>query len=126
MKKVFLIFILFFGIIMGSCSNSEGENEIKETINKDTWEISLKASENIQHKYLLMEAIPIEGGPQITNEPENSIISELSYEEDGIYYLYQPKSGFTGTDKVEITNRHSNGFEVYAQTILILNIEVSE
>lgn len=110
---------------MLGCSNNRDENEIKKTFNEDTWEISAKASGNVQHKYQLMEGIPVEGGPVITQEPEHAVLSKIE-RSDGVYYVYQPEAGFTGTDEVEITNNISNGAETVAQTILKLTIEITE
>lgn len=119
--------ILIFGLIMTGCSLGQDDTDIRKTINEDTWEISVKASESVQYRYQLMKAFPVEGGPQITSEPDHAEVSEISYEEDGIYYLYQPKANFTGTDKVVITNNISaGGTEIVAQNILKLTIRVHE
>lgn len=123
MKQICLLLI---GILLLGCSNQE-KREVNKTFNEDTWEISAKASENVQHKYQLMENFPTEGGPVITKEPEHAVVSEIKYSEGGIYYVYQAEDGFTGTDKVEITNNISaGGEEIVGQMILILNIKVSE
>lgn len=118
--------IIILGFILTGCSNSRNENDLKKTYNEDLWEISVKASGNVQHRYQLMENFPTEGGPVITEEPEHAVLSEIKYGEGGIYYVYQPEAGFTGTDEVEITNNISNGAEIVAQTILKLTIEVKE
>lgn len=123
MKKSLLLII---ALIIAGCSNRRDGNDTKKTSSEDLWKISTKASENVQHRYQLMENFPIEGGPVITEEPEHAVVSEIEYSEDGIYYVYQPEAGFTGTDEVEISNNISNGAEIVAQTIFKLTIEVNE
>ena len=94
---------------------------------EDTWNISLKTSEDLKHQYLLSEKIPTEGGFVITKEPEHAAFSKIEYKQEGIFYVYQPTQGFTGTDEVEITNNISaGGPEPVAQTVLKLEIVVAE
>lgn len=118
--------LLIIALIIASCSNSDNGNELQKTVDEDLWTISTKASEDVQHRYQLMENFPTEGGPVITKQPENAMVSEIKYSEDGIHYVYEPKAGFTGTDRVEITNNISNGAEIVAQKILKLTIKVNE
>lgn len=118
--------MLFFGIVLTGCSNNKVDNNIKKTYTEDTWEISSKASENTQYKYQIMESFPTEGGPVITKEPKNAEVSELR-RDAGIYYVYDPEPGFTGTDEVEITNNISaGGSQIVAKNILKLKIIVGE
>ena len=125
MKNKLLLCMLFTGILLTGCSNNE-EDDIKKTYREDTWEISAKASENTQYKYQIMQNHPTEGGPVITKEPDNARVSELR-RDAGIYYVYEPETGFTGTDEVEITNNISaGGSEIVAKNILKLKIIVAE
>lgn len=123
MKKSLLLIIVF---IIAGCSNGRDGDDIKKSSSEDLWEISAKASEDVQHRYQLMENFPTEGGPAITEEPGHAVVSEIIYSEGGIYYVYQPEAGFTGKDEVEITHNISNGAEIVAQKILKLTIEVSD
>ncbi|WP_189605620.1 hypothetical protein [Salinimicrobium marinum] len=126
MKKTLIFCMLYIGIILTGCSNSEDENDMKKTYSEDTWEISAKASEDTQHKYQIMENYPTEGGPVITKKPNNAKVSELR-RDAGIYYVYEPETGFTGTDEVEITtNISAGGSEIVAKNILTLKIVVNE
>lgn len=118
--------LLVIGLMIAGCGNSHNEDGIKKTIDKDVWKISRNTANNAQHRYQLMENFPIEGGPLITEEPEHAAVSEIEYAQEGIYYVYEPRAGFTGTDNVEITNNISNGAKIVAQTILKLRIEVNE
>ncbi len=125
MKNALVLCMLFFGIIFTGCSNNE-DDDIKKTYSEDTWEISTKVSEDTQYKYQIMENYPTEGGPVITKEPDNAKVSELR-RDAGIYYVYEPETGFTGTDEVEITNNISaGGSEIVAKNILTLKIVVNE
>lgn len=120
------ILLLILSVIMLSCSEKAGDNDLEKRYREDTFLISVKATDNVEQKYLLMENFPTEGGPVITKDPDHASVSEIEYS-SGIYYVYKPKDGFTGTDRVEITNNISaGGKEIIAQDILRLTIEVSE
>ncbi len=125
MKKIFslLVLALFF-----ACSENNSVNEdVKQTMEEETFTISTKTSEDLKHRYLLMEAFPTEGGPKITADAQHAAFSEIEYQQDGIFYVYQPEEGFTGTDEVEITHYISaGGPEMTASKVVKLKIEVSE
>lgn len=120
------ILLLILSLIVLSCSEKVGGDDLEKRYTQDTFLISVKATDNMEQKYLLLENFPTEGGPVITKDPSYATVSEIEYS-DGIYYVYKPIDGFTGTDRVEITNNISaGGKEIIAQDILQLTIEVSE
>lgn len=125
MKRIVSLLLL---VLVFACSEkNENEEEITKSYEDDTFTISLKTSEDLKHQYLLSESFPTEGGYVITKEPEYAAFSKIEYKQEGIFYVYQPEQGFTGTDEVEITNNISaGGPEPVAQTILELQIEVAE
>ncbi|WP_424492691.1 hypothetical protein [Salinimicrobium sp. GXAS 041] len=125
MKKIFslLILSLFF-----ACSENKNEKQnVDQTMKEETFTISKKTSENLKHRYLLTESIPTEGGPKITADAQHAAFSKIEYQQDGIFYVYQPEEGFTGTDEVEITHYISpGGPEMTATGVTKLQIVVSE
>lgn len=109
--------LLLIAIVLISCG--------KEGIDTDRVNINsrIKSTESLEVE---LGGIPTEGGVRITRQAENFLISEIDSREEGLFYIYQPEEGFTGTDHVEITRDNSNGFEIYSRTLTILTIEVSE
>lgn len=115
MKKLSLLII---SLMLFAC-NSEGPDseKVEETIT---------ISQTDKMEFLLATAIPIEGGFSIAEQPEHFTISEIQHQEQGIYYVYKPEEGFTGTDIVKIKREDSNGAEIYSETITTLKINVTE
>lgn len=75
---------------------------------------------------LLSRGMPVECGISITTQEKNYTLSEIRHREEGVFYLYEPKEGFPGTDTVEIPQEHSDGTKVYAQTATKVIISVTE
>lgn len=121
MKKILFLFV---SLLVMSCSTSEPENPEDQPV-KEAF-LTIKSTETVEYKFQVMEAIPVEGGPQIIKQAEHFEVSELVYKDSAIYYLYKPEPGFTGTETVEITNYLHNGAEVYDQKTTKLTIEVRE
>lgn len=115
MKKFVLI---IFCLSLWSCSDNSKENEKTEKT------VTISRTDKLE--FPLAKAIPIEGGYSIAQQAKNYSVSEIRYGEKGVFYVYAPKEGFTGTDLVKIKREDSNGAEVYAETITTLNIEVTE
>ena len=116
MKKLFLILLC---VTVLSCT----EESVPTDEHRVVENISVRNSETLE---FYLGGQPIEGGPYITTEPDHANISKIEGTDRGMVYFYQAKAGFTGSDVVIITNDHSNGADVYAQTITRLNIKVTE
>ena len=119
MKK--LIFVVSFIVAVACSSDQDKAEEVVTQIN-----LSVDRSVKEPQKYLLMKGMPLEGGPEITRHPDNFLISKIDFNKEGAFYLYQPKSDFSGSQEVEITTSLSNGAEIYKKEILRLKIEVAE
>ncbi|WP_029033122.1 hypothetical protein [Salinimicrobium terrae] len=115
MRNFVLVLISLFIL---SCNDDSLKSEkVQETYtvsNTETLEI------------LLTTAIPVEGGYSVAEQPQHAVLSEVQYQEKGIFYVYKPEKGFTGIDVVKIKREDSNGAEVYAETITTINIKVTE
>ena len=115
MKNVILIVLsLFFFSCNDDSLKSEKLQETYTVSNTETLEV------------LLATAIPIEGGYSIAEQPQHAVLSEVQYQDKGIFYVYTPEEGFTGVDIVKIKREDSNGATVYSETITTLKIEVTE
>lgn len=115
MKKLSLLLISLF---LFACNNEASDSEkVEETI-------TIAQTDKLE--FLLATAIPIEGGFSIAEQPEHFTISEIQHREQGIFYVYKPEEGFTGTDFVMIKREDSNGAEIYSETITTLTINVTE
>ena len=104
-------------ILLSCAADNSSEAEKQETF-------SISNSETVE--FLLSKAIPIEGGYSISKQAERYSVSEIQYKENGIFYVYAPEEGFTGTDIVEIKREDSNGAEVYSVTKTKLTIKVTD
>jgi len=69
----------------------------------ETIKVSLNGTELYQYK--IAEAVPTEGGYEITSQAENYQISEMNWGE----YQFQAKEGFKGSETVEIVLSTSIG-----------------
>ncbi|MCC8359472.1 hypothetical protein [Salinimicrobium sediminilitoris] len=111
------VFVLISVFLFGCSGDSLKTGKIADTYsvsNTETLEI------------FLTEAIPIEGGYNISQQAEHFTVSEIQYRDKGIYYVYVPEADFTGEDVVKITRADSNGATVYAKTVTTYNIDVTE
>ena len=110
--------LLVLAFLIFSCS----ENNLAE--NSTRIERNIKSTEDLA--ILLAPGMPVEGGISITTQAKNYTLSEIQHREEGVFYHYEPEEGFTGNDIVEITQKHSDGARVYAQTIPKVIINVTE
>ncbi len=117
MKKLLLFFVCS---LMIACSAEKPDESIKVA------SLTIKNTETVEYKYQIMGAFPTEGGPQITKHPKHYSVSKLDWHESGIFYLFTPEAGFTGTVTIEITNFLHNGAEVYDKEVTKLTIKVTE
>ncbi len=85
---------------------------------------TISGTDNLE--FQLATAIPIEGGFSIHQQAEHFEVSEIQYQDQGVFYVYSPEEGFTGTDLVKIKRADSNGAEIVSETIITLNIKVTE
>lgn len=116
MKKIILFAI---SLIFLACENKTSvETEAPEET------ISISKADTLEH--LLSKAIPTEGGFSISEQAAHAVLSEIKHREQGIFYVYAPESGFTGTEVVKIKRADSNGAEIFSETIITLEIEVTE
>lgn len=115
MKKYVLIVFSFF---LFSCNSDTSEVEKTEE--------NLTVSQKDTVEYFLAKAMPVEGGFSISRQANNFSISEIQHRENGVFYIYAAKEGFTGNDVVKITRKDSDGARVYSETISVLNITVTE
>ncbi len=115
MKSVLLVFL--FIITPGCKSDSIPTEKIQETV-------SISGEGTLE--FLLSTAIPIEGGFSIAQQAEHFAVSEIQYQDKGIFYVYKPIEGFKGTDLVKLKREDSNGAKIFSQTITTLNIKVKD
>lgn len=115
MKNLALIFL---SVLLFSCNKESPKSEkIQENY-------SVSGTGTLE--VLLATAIPIEGGFSILEQAEHFNTSEIQYRNEGVFYVYVPRQGFTGIDVVKIKRSDSNGATIYAETISIYKINVHE
>ena len=113
-----MLLLVVLSVFLLSCN----EDSLKSEKIQETYSISKTETLEI----LLATAIPIEGGYSIAEQPQHAVLSEVQYQDKGIFYVYKPEEGFTGVDVVKIKREDSNGATVYSETITTLKIEVTE
>lgn len=112
------IFLLLFSLSLLSCNDDFPKvQKVEETVT---------ISQTDKLEFLLSKGIPNEGGFSISQQAGNFTISEIQHLENGVFYVYAPEEGFTGTDLVKIKREDSNGAEVFSKTITTLNIKVTK
>lgn len=109
--------MILFTFVVGCDGDSIPTEKVQETYN-------ISNDEDIE--FLLSTGIPIEGSFSVHEQAKQFEISEIQHKDEGVFYIYSPKPGFTGTDMVKIKREDSNGAEVYSQTITTLRITVKE
>ncbi|NJW53850.1 hypothetical protein [Salinimicrobium oceani] len=115
MKKLLLLLLILGSV---ACNDSSVETE------RSSEEFSITTADTLS--FLLSRTIPIEGGYSVAQQAKNYSVSEIQHREGGIFYIYVPEPGFTGTEQVKIKREDSNGAEVFSETITNVTIKVSE
>lgn len=124
MKNLFILLSTATLILMlASCKDQN--NEQNSDAVKTNIDIETQSGELFIHP--ISDAIPTEGGYEITRQAQNYNKSKIinGGQKASIEYHHQSKEGFTGTETVEITSKYSIGdgnFKV--GEIITLNITV--
>jgi len=84
----------------------------------------MRVSPNTSGCYILQSQIPVEGGYSIEIEPEHAKSFSLSVDTMGVKFNYTPKDDFGGIDLVEFRNEISNGAEIIAIELVLVEIRV--